>query len=138
MRPTRPAFARKMRAGLTRPTKWMRVRFFVSPRIRAGPRVCRPIYIQFFYNFFLQIEWFLFFTFSLEKIVTKNKGSRINTTTNINWMLHNSSINLSTFLTYPLPNISTIIYSKLHEKNHIQHPVFSSRKLDQKGVSRKL
>jgi len=34
-------------------------------------------------------------------------------------MLHNPSINLSIFLTYPLPNISTIIYSKLHEKYHI-------------------
>jgi len=34
-------------------------------------------------------------------------------------MLHNPSINLPIFLTYPLPNISTIIYSKLHEKYHI-------------------
>jgi len=53
-------------------------------------------------------------------------------------MLHNSSINFSIFLTYPIPNISIIIYFKLHEKYHIQHPVFSSPKLDQKGVSRKL
>jgi len=53
-------------------------------------------------------------------------------------MLHNSNINLPILLTYPLPSISTIIYSKLHEKYHIKHPVFSSPKLDQKGVSRKL
>ena len=34
-------------------------------------------------------------------------------------MIHNPSINLPILLTYPLPNISTIIYSKLHEKYHI-------------------
>jgi len=44
-------------------------------------------------------------------------------------MLHNPSINLPIFLTYPLPNIFTIIYSKLHGKYHIKHLVFSSPKL---------
>jgi len=34
-------------------------------------------------------------------------------------MLHNSSINLPMFLTYPLPNISIVIYSKLDEKYNI-------------------
>jgi len=34
-------------------------------------------------------------------------------------MLHNQNINLLIFLTYLLPNISTIVYSKLHEKYHI-------------------
>jgi len=106
------------------------------PRIRASPRVCGTTRIQFLFR-----NWkiFFFFTFTLEKLSQKtNALGWIITTTNINWMLHNPSINLLIFLTYPLPNISTIIYSKLYEKYHIQHPIFSSPKLDQKGVSRKL
>jgi len=34
-------------------------------------------------------------------------------------MLHNPNINLSIFLTYPIPNISTIIYSNYIKKYHI-------------------